>query len=93
MVSISYEFLQKSFFQTSYLNLDFTSNNSAKLHAKKSAINMTKFASLKKIHTEIIIVKRNVKLNDQRLSNCFEETIGFDIKASFASRPLSHLIR
>ena len=27
------------------------------------------------------------------LSHCFEETIGFDVKASFASRPLSHLIR
>ena len=54
---------------------------------------MIKFASLKKIHTKIIIVKRNIKLNDQRLSSCFEETIGFDIKASFASRPLSHLIR
>ena len=54
---------------------------------------MIKFASLKKIHTEVIIVKRNIKFNDQRLSNCFEETIGFDIKASFASHPLSHLIR
>ena len=27
------------------------------------------------------------------LSHCFEETIGFDIKTSFASRPLSRLIR
>ena len=27
------------------------------------------------------------------LSYCFKETIGFDVKASFASRPLSHLIR
>ena len=26
------------------------------------------------------------------LSYCFEETIGFDVKASFASRPLSRLI-
>ena len=27
------------------------------------------------------------------LSYCFEETIGFDVKSSFASRPLSRLIR
>ena len=27
------------------------------------------------------------------LSYCFEETIRFDVKASFASRPLSRLIR
>ena len=27
------------------------------------------------------------------LSYCFEETIGFDVKASFASRPVSRLIR
>ena len=27
------------------------------------------------------------------LSYCFEETIGYDVKASFASRPLSRLIR
>ena len=28
-----------------------------------------------------------------RLSCCFEETIGFDVKTSFASRPKSRLIR
>ena len=27
------------------------------------------------------------------LSYCFEETIGFDVKVSFASRPASRLIR
>ena len=27
------------------------------------------------------------------LSHCFEATIGFDVKASFASRPNSRLIR
>ena len=27
------------------------------------------------------------------LSYCFEETIGFDVKASFTSRPESRLIR
>ena len=31
---------------------------------KKSTLNMTKFASLKKIHTKIIIVKRYLELND-----------------------------
>ena len=31
---------------------------------KKSALNMTKFASLKKINTKIIIMKRNLELND-----------------------------
>ena len=29
----------------------------------------------------------------KRLSYCFEETIGFDAKLSFASRPVSRLIR
>ena len=29
----------------------------------------------------------------KRLSYCFEETIGFDVKASFASRPVSRQIR
>ena len=28
----------------------------------------------------------------KQLSCCFEETIGFDVKASFASRPVLHLI-
>ena len=27
------------------------------------------------------------------LSYCFKETIGFDVKASFTSRPMSRLIR
>ena len=31
---------------------------------KKSTLNTTKFASLKKIHTKIIIVKKNIELND-----------------------------
>ena len=33
-------------------------------HAKKSTLNMTNFASFKKIHIKIIIVKRNLELND-----------------------------
>ena len=33
------------------------------IHAKKSTLSITKFASLKKIHTKIIIVKRNLGLN------------------------------
>ena len=35
-----------------------------KLYAKKSALNMTEFASLKKTHTKIIIVKRNIQFWD-----------------------------
>ena len=35
-----------------------------KLYAKKSTLNVTKFASLKKIRTKIIIVKRNVQFWD-----------------------------
>ena len=31
---------------------------------KKSTLNMTKFASSKKVHTKIILVKRNLELND-----------------------------
>ena len=31
---------------------------------KKSKLNITKFTSWKKIHTEIIIVKKNLELND-----------------------------
>ena len=32
-----------------------------KLYAKKSNLNMTEFASLKKIHTKSIIVKSNIQ--------------------------------
>ena len=34
------------------------------LHAKNT-LNMTKFESLKKIHTKMTIVKRNLELNDR----------------------------
>ena len=43
--------------------------NMLKLHAKKS-LNMTESASLKKIHTKIIIMKRNVQLNDLGCLTC-----------------------
>ena len=39
-----------------------------KLHTKRSTLNMAKFASLKKVHTKIIMVKRNLELNDLRFS-------------------------
>ena len=35
-----------------------------KLYAKKSTLNMTEYASLKKIHMKIIIVKRNIRFLD-----------------------------
>ena len=35
-----------------------------KLSAKKPTLNMTEFAPLKKIHTKIIIVKRNIQFWD-----------------------------
>ena len=35
-----------------------------KFYAKTSTLNMTEFASLKKIHTKIIIVKRNIQFWD-----------------------------
>ena len=43
------------------------------------------------------MIKTNTMLNQfvifkPLLSYCFEETIGFDVKASFTSRPVSHLI-
>ena len=38
--------------------------NMLKLYAKRSTLNMTEFASLKKIHTKIIIVKRNIQVWD-----------------------------
>ena len=38
--------------------------NMVKFHSKKSTLNMTKLASLKKIHMKIIIMKRNIELND-----------------------------
>ena len=38
--------------------------NMLKLYAKKSTLNMTEFASLKKTHTKIIIVKRNIQFWD-----------------------------
>ena len=40
--------------------------------------------------------KNNVKLQFvifKPLNYCFEETIGFNVKALFASRPVSRLIR
>ena len=50
-----------------------------------------------------MILKKNIYPNVQMfnvqfvvlkpLYYCFEETIGFDVKASFTSRPLSRLIR
>ena len=65
-VSICYKFLQKRIFETSYWNLDFNSYNSTKYvqTLKKSTLNMTKFVSLKKVHTKITMVKRNLELND-----------------------------
>ena len=41
--------------------------NMLKHHAEKS-LNMTQLTSLKKIHTKIIIMKRNIELNDLRCS-------------------------
>ena len=35
-----------------------------KIYAKKSTLNMTKFGSLKKTHTKIIVVKRNIQFWD-----------------------------
>ena len=35
-----------------------------KLHTQKSTLNMTKSASLKKVHTKTIMVKKNLELND-----------------------------
>ena len=40
---------------------------------------------IKILPTEFVILKS--------LSYCFEETIGFDVTTSFASRPVSRLIR
>ena len=45
----------------------------------------------------LLLIKTNTRLNQfvifkPLLSYCFEETIGFDIKASFTSRPVSRLI-
>ena len=39
----------------------------------------------KKKYSQVVIFKP--------LSYCFEETIGYDIKGSFASRPVSRLIK
>ena len=51
------------FFKTGCWNLGFNSNNSTKYietsFQKKSVINMTKFVSVKKIHTKLIFAKRN----------------------------------
>ena len=53
------------------------------------------------IHHYYIFTKRRITITKlvkqfvifKPLSYCFEETIGFDLKVSFASRPVSHLIR
>ena len=62
-VSIWYKFLQKSFFQASYWNLILIPMIPI-IHTKKPTLNMAKSVPLRKIHTKIIIVKRNLELND-----------------------------
>ena len=55
------------FFQIGYWNLGLIPiipQNLLKLYAKKSTLNVTKFASLKKISTKIITVKRNIQFWD-----------------------------
>ena len=63
-VSIWYNFLQKSFSKQAIEILEFNSNNSkicSNVMLKNLAtLNMTEIASLKKIHTKIIILKRNI---------------------------------
>ena len=49
------------------------------------------------IKIKVFIIGNKVRVRIQfvifkPLSYCFEETIGFDVKASFASRPVSPLI-
>ena len=51
---------KENFFPNRLLKSEICSN----FTLRKSTLNMTKFASLKKIHTKIIIVKRNIQLND-----------------------------
>ena len=43
--------------------------------------------------TALLSVRRKQFVIFKPLSYCFEETIGFDVKASFASRPVSRLLR
>ena len=60
-------FYRKFFFQTGYWNLiliPIIPQNMPKIYAKKSTLNITEFASLKKIHTKIIILKRNIQFWD-----------------------------
>ena len=39
------------------------------------------------------LLKKILSVILKPLSYCFEETIGYDIKGSFASRPVSRLIK
>ena len=62
-----YIFFTEKFFSKEAIEIQFlipvTPQNMLKLHTEKS-LNMTQLASLKKIHTKIIIMKRNIQLND-----------------------------
>ena len=55
----------RTVFPNSLFKSEFNSNNSAyifKLHAKNVILNTAKFASVEKIHTKIIMAKRNLEL-------------------------------
>ena len=61
-------------------------NNSNKAYARELLILMILRNSISlRVFTQFVVFKP--------LSYCFEETIGFHVKASFASRPVSRLIR
>ena len=61
-VSIWHNFLQKS--SEILILIPIIPQNILKLYAKKSTLNMTEFASLKKFRTKNIIMKRNIQFWD-----------------------------
>ena len=46
-----------------------------------------------KISAEVRLINGEQFVIFKLLSYCFEETIGFDVKSSFTSRPVSRLVR
>ena len=82
-----------------YLQNKLERINSQQKHALRIIFNKSKFEHISELFKSskiLNIYKLNI-FNTQfvifrLLSYCFQETIGFDVKVSFASRPLSRLI-
>ena len=82
LVSIWHKFLQKSFSKQAikiWISIPVIPRNIFKLHAKKIHIKNDKNCVCEKIHSNIILAKRNLGLKDLRFF-CYSKDIIWDIK-------------